>query len=174
MMIAIPNMSNVNFKEPSKRGFLLLSVYLFPILLTSLLYFSIIYLADIDTKIVSNKSQYANIHTPINRSTVSKTFVISVTTETPLPNHSYYLIEFRDKLFWPKFDLGNQKNTWSKKLTHRAGVNQFSSYKVIMADTSLKKRIDKWFITSRDTGKYPGIPNIPLNSVVANIRVKTQ
>ncbi len=167
-------MTNITVKEPLARGLLMLCIYLFPLLFASFLYFLIVFIADINTKVVSNKTQYAHIQSPNNRSTVSEKFEITGSTEVPKTEHTYYLIESRNKLFWPKYNLGKQKKTWKKQLVHRAGKNQFASYKVIMADKSLSGTIEDWFKTSQQTGKYPGMSEIPLSSVVANIRVKTQ
>jgi len=174
MMTAITNIPTVSIKESQKRVLLLVCVYLFPIILTFLLYFLVVNIADINTNLVSNKTQFAHIEYPKSRTAVSNKFEISGSTEKPQVNHSFYLIEFRNKLFWPKYDLGSDKSTWKKSLTFRAGKQKFSSYKVIMVDASIKKQIDLWFKTSQETNKYPGIPHLPLDSVVANIRVKSK
>lgn len=164
--------SNI-FNESRKRGLLLICIFIFPLMLTSILFLLVSVIGDIDFKVHGPETKYAKIVTPKNRSIVSNKFTIKGTLETPLTDHSYYLMEFRDKLYWPKFDLGNESIEWTKDLTHRAKKNQFSAYRIVMADPILKKRIDDWFITSRKTGKYPGLADLDSNEIVANIRVKS-
>ena len=130
-------------------------------------------IGDIDFKVFGPVSKYASIESPKNRSIVNSKFTIAGSLETPLAEHTYYLLEFRDNLYWPKYDLGNKATEWNKKLTHRAKKNKYSAYRVVMADPVLKKSLDDWFITSRKTGKYPGISDLGTDEIVANIRVKS-
>lgn len=173
-MNVITNTPTMLFNESRKRGLLLLCVFVFPIFFTTILFLIVVISTDIDFKVITHESKYARIETPKNRSTVNKNFEISGSLETPLADHSFYLLEYRNKRYWPKFDLGNKATNWNKKLIHRANTNQFASYKVIMADAGLKATLDTWFKTTSDTGKYPGISALKLSHVVANVRVKTQ
>ena len=173
-MTAISNMPISNFNESRKRGLLLVCVFLFPIIFTSILFTLVALISDIDFKVISHKTQYAAITSPKNQSTVNKKFEISGVLKAPLDGRTYYLVELRNKLYWPKFDLGSKESQWSKQLTHRAAKNKYSSYQVVMADSSLKKTFDDWFKISRKTGKYPGIAKLSIDNIVANIRVKTQ
>lgn len=172
-MTATTTMTTVLFNESRKRGLLLLCIFIFPLIFTSTLFVLVLVIGDIDFKVVGSESKYAKIETPENRSVVNKKFTISGVIDTPLSNHSYYLMEYRNKLYWPKFDLGNTATHWTKKLTHRSKKQQYASYQIVMADAELKKTIEDWFKTSRESGKYPGIPNLSVDKIVANIRVKT-
>ena len=178
MMTAITDMPLPMFNESRKRGLLLLSVFLFPIVFTSLLFMLVALIADIDFNVISHETKFAKIETPANRSIVSKQFEIAGSLETPLPDHSYYLLEYRNKRFWPKYSFGNKAMQWNKALTHRAKKNEFSNYQIVMADAALKQIFDNWFKTSKQTGKYPGIEKSSIQNisekVVANIKVKTQ
>ena len=178
MMTAIINTQILLFNESRKRGLLILCIFLFPIAFTGLLFSIVVFTANIDFKVVSNETQFAKIETPINRSIVSKMFEIKGSLKTPSPKHSYFLVEYRNKRYWPKYALGNKASQWNKKLTHRADKNKFSSYQVVMVDASLKQTFDEWFNTSRKTGKYPGIEKSKIekitNYIVANIKVKTK
>lgn len=177
-MTAVTDTPMIHFNESRKRGLLLLCVFLFPIVFTSLLFFIIAFIADIDFKVIGDETKFAKIETPANRSIVNKKFEITGTLEAPLTDHSYYLLEFRDKRFWPKYSLGNKAMKWNKALTHRAKANEFSNYQIVMADSELKQKFDHWFKTSKQTGKYPGIEKSSIQNIsgkiVANIKVKTQ
>lgn len=171
-MNASSAISTSRFNESRKRGFLLLCIFVFPVILTSILFSLVVIIGDINLKVVKHESKFATIKSPKTRSVVSKQFVISGKVDTPLSNHTYYLLEYRNKLFWPKFDLGNKSANWSKELTFRANKNQYSSYQIVMANPELKKTIDQWFKTSRESGQYPGIDSLNIDKVVANIKVK--
>lgn len=160
------------FNEPQKRGLLLLCIFIFPILFTSIVFILVTTIGDIDLSIIGNETKYAKIVTPTNRSSVNKKFNISGRLTPPLADHSYYLLEYRDNLYWPKFDLGKQATNWTKTLTHQAQNKQYAAYQVVMVNSTLKQTIDNWFKTSRESGKYPGITDLPVESIVANIKVK--
>lgn len=174
MMTAITETPILLFNESRKRGLLLLCVFLFPLFFTSILFGIITFVGDIDLKLIGNKTEFAQIELPKNRSIVNKKFEISGSLKAPLPEHSYYLVEYRNKHYWPKFDLGTKAKTWNKNLTHRGKKNSFVTYQVVMADPAVKKILDDWFTRSRDTGKYPGIANLTFEHLVAKIKVKTQ
>ena len=161
------------FNESRKRGLLLVCIYLFPLIFSSVLFLLVMIISDIDFKVVGHTSNFATIQSPNNRSQVSKKFNISGTTQTPKVDHSYYLIEYRNNLYWPKFDLGNKANSWKKELTFRAKKNNYSVFQVVMANPNVKKTIDAWFEVAKKTGKYPGIKDVEFDNVVARIRVKS-
>ena len=173
MMTVTKKMPIELFNESRKRGLLLVCIYLFPVFFTAIIFLLIVIISDIDFKVTTHESKYASIESPQNRSSVSKKFEISGIINTPLENHSYFLLEYRNQLYWPKFDLGNKANSWSKTLTYRGKQNQYSTYQVVMADITLKKTIDNWFKTAKDSGKYPGIKDLSIDNVVANIRVNS-
>ena len=174
MMTAITNMPISNFNESRKRVLLLLCMFVFPIVFTSILFGVSTYVGDIDLKVITHKTAFAHIKSPKNRTVVNKKFEITGSLAAPKPDHSYYLVEYRNKMYWPKFDLGNKPIKWRKSLTHRANKDQFAAYQVIMADALLSATFDNWFKTSRETGKYPGMVNLTFDNIVANIKVKTQ
>ena len=162
------------FNESRKRGLLLLCILIFPLVFTSFLFAMVVVIGDIELKVIGPESKYAKIETPKNRTVVKKKFEIAGSLAAPKHDHSYYLVEYRNKMVWPKFDLGNKPIKWRKSLTHRANKDQFSAYQVVMADPLLSATFDSWFKTSRETGKYPGMANQTFDNIVANIKVKTQ
>jgi len=104
-MTAIPLKFN---DEQRRRGLLLLGVFLFPLLFTSIIYVLIITIGDIDTKVIGNETEFAKIEAPKNRSKVKRdSLTISGTLQNPLTDNFFYLIEFREKFYWPKYYLGN-------------------------------------------------------------------
>ncbi len=155
-----------------KRGVLLLSIFIFPILLTSFVFLLVLLISDIKFNTVGTKTDYAEITTPENQSSVGNKFKISGTLNVPLDNHTYYLLEYREKNYWPKYSLGNKKNTWSKDLSNRAKKNAFSSFQVIMVDKKLASSIDNWFKKAHETGEYPGIRDLKIEHVVAKVRLQ--
>ena len=155
-----------------KRGLLLLSIFIFPIILSSIVFLLVVLISDIKFDTVGIKTDYAEITTPKNQSAVGNKFKISGSLNTPLEKHSYYLLEYREKNYWPKYSLGNKPNTWNKELSNRAKKNTFSSFQVIMADEKLSLTIDSWFKKAHETGQYPGIPKLKIEHVVANLRVQ--
>ena len=161
----------VSANESRSRGLLLVCVFVFPIAFTAILFFLITTVGGINLKVVEHKTEFANIETPINRSAVSKEFVISGSVDTPLLNHSYYLMERRNSVYWPKYDLGNKPAKWSKEVIHRAKDKGYATYQVVMADLPLQSKINKWFKKAEETGKYPSIGKIEIETIVANIRV---
>ncbi len=150
----------------------LLSIYIFPIILSSFVFLLVMLISDINFNTVGSKTNYAEIITPKNKSAVANKFMISGTLNTPLDNHTYYLLEYREKNYWPKYSLGNKTNTWSKELSNRAIKNAFSTFQVIMADKNLASTIDNWFKKAHQTGEYPGIRDLKIEHVVANVRVQ--
>ncbi len=163
-----------NRNNSIKRGLLLLSIFLFPIVLSSFVFLLVVLISDINFNTVGVKTEYAEIITPKNQSAVGKKFKITGTLSTPLEKHSYYLLEYREKNYWPKYSLGNKENTWTKELSNRAKKNTFSSFQVIMADEKLSSTIENWFKKARETGQYPGIRDLKIDHVVANLRVQKQ
>lgn len=161
-------------KNTKKRGFLLFSVFLFPIVLTSIIFLPVLMMSDIDFKTVGSKTQFAEIISPKNQSIVAKKFTITGTLNTPLDNHRFYLLEYREKKYWPKYSLGSKMSRWSRQLSHRAKKNHYATFQVIMADETLQDIIEKWFKTARKTKQYPGITDLNIEHVVASIRVKKQ
>jgi len=163
------------FNNTHKRVMLVMSVFLFPLMFTSIIFSLVVFFGKVDLQVISHKSDYAQIDSPKHRSIVNKNFTISGSLKTPLIQHSYYLVELRNKYYWPKYDLGNIAKSWKKPLTHRAKTNKFSSYQVIMADTKIKDKFDTWFKNSQATGKYPGLSiNLAKKNIVANIKVKSK
>ncbi len=162
------------YNESRKRVLLLLCVFVFPLVFTSVLFAIVTVVGDIDLKVIGNRTDFAHIKSPKNRTVVNKKFEIAGSLAAPKHDHSYYLVEYRNKMVWPKFDLGNKPIKWRKNLTHRANKDQFAAYQVIMADALLSATFDNWFKTSRETGKYPGMANQTFDNIVANIKVKTQ
>ena len=167
------NSPSITLRQSQKRGLLLLCIFVFPVLLTSVLFSFVVIIGDIDLTIHQPETPFAKISSPKNRSIVSKQFTISGDVKDPLPGHSYYLMEYRENRYWPKYDLGNKAIEWKKNLTHRAKQDQFSAYRIIMADPQFKKHIDDWFISAKKTGKYPGINDIGEQQIVANLRLKS-
>ncbi len=157
-----------------KRGLLLFSIFIFPILLSSLVFLLVVLISDINFNTVGVKTDYAEIITPKNQSSVGNKFKISGSLNTPLENHSYYLLEYREKNYWPKYSLGNKQNIWNKELTNRAKKNAFTSFQVIMADEKLAITIESWFKKAHETGQYPGIRDLNIKHMVANLRVQKQ
>jgi len=155
-----------------KRVILLLSIFIFPIILSSIVFLLVVLISDIKFDTVGTKTDYAEILTPKNQSAVGSKFEISGSLNEPLEKHTYYLLEYREKNYWPKYSLGNKTNTWNKELSNRAKKNTFSSFQVIMADEKLSSDIDNWFKKSHETGQYPGIPDLKIEHVVANVRVQ--
>ncbi|TCJ86952.1 hypothetical protein [Cocleimonas flava] len=156
----------------ARRGLLLLSIYAFPIVLSSLVFLLVVMISDIDFSSVGSKTDYAEITSPKNQSAVEKKFTISGTLSEPLKDHKFYLLEYREKNYWPKYSMGNKAMSWNKNLTNRAKKNAFNSYLIIMADKDLSATIDNWFKRAHETGEYPGIPDLEVDHVVAKVRVQ--
>ncbi len=177
-MTTVTDIPIQDFNDSRKRGLLILCLFLFPIIFTSILFLIVISVADINFNVIGHETKFAKIESPKNRSIVSKQFEITGSLENPLLNHSYYLVESREKRLWPKYNLGDQAKQWKKSLTHRAGKNNFSQYQIVMADPTLKVVFENWFKSSKKTGKYPGIEKSSLKNItekiVANIKVKSQ
>jgi len=166
--IASENINNNSIK----RSLLLFSIFLFPIIISSLIFLLVFLVSDIEFNSVGAETEYAKITTPSNQTRVGKKFSITGEVKAPLDKHSYYLMEYREKKYWPKYALGNTPQAWKKDLTNRAKKNKFSSFLVIMADQKLKIIIDKWFKTAREKNHYPGISDLKIEHIVAKIRVQ--
>ncbi|MCK5918105.1 MAG: hypothetical protein KAG34_06750 [Cocleimonas sp.] len=163
------------FSEKNKRAFIVILVALFPIVLTSIVFFIIITLGNISfPDKITHESEFGKITSPLNNTIINKKFFISgILSELP-KEQSIYLLENREGLFWPKYNLGSQAKQWSKKLTAHSKKGQFSSYLLVKANVEGQKIFETWFETSRKTGQYPGIKQINFAQIVAKIRVKTK
>lgn len=120
------------YNESRKRVLLLMCVFMFPLIFTSILFAITTYVGDIDLKVIGNRTDFDYIKSPKNRTVVNKKVEIASSLAAPKPEHSYYLVEYRNKMVWPKFDLGNKPIKWRKSLTHRANKDQFAAYQVVM------------------------------------------
>jgi len=165
--------NSTNFEKTYKRILLVISIIVLPIFLSTLMFAFIFFFSGVDFYPIGAKTDYASIQSPDNRSIVNRNFTIKGTLSEPLKKHSYYLVEFRQNLYWPKYDLGNKATVWSKDLIFRGKNTEYVTYRVIMAKPELRSSINSWFSTSQKTGKYPGMSDISDSSVVASIRVKS-
>lgn len=167
--------SSIEFSEKHRRILLMLFVFLFPVMFTSLVFSLVVVLGGISfPKIIPTKTEIAEIVLPINKASVNKKFTIAGSINDLPEGYSIYLLENREGLYWPKYTLGNKATTWTKSLTNHAGTGQYSAYLLAKVDTDGKKVFEDWFNTSKKTGKYPGIADIEFADVVARVRVKAK
>lgn len=168
-------LSSQKFSEGQKRNLIVVSVALFPVIFSIIVFALVVLIGDIQfPEKIGSKSEFGEIILPADKSTIPKKFSISGTIEDMPKNAYLYLIESRDKHFWPKLALGNKAKTWNKKLTAHGKKGRFFSFLLVQVDEKGKKELDLWFKTSRETGKYPGLINIDFAKAVAKIRVKTK
>lgn len=168
-------LTHYKLSDKHKRGILIGSVFIFPLVFTSLIFSLIVFFGNVTfPEKIDTKSEFAEISQPVNRSTISKKFNISGTLGEVSENEFIYLVENREKKYWPKFALGNTPGEWNKSLNSRAKKGHFYSYLLVKVDKDNKDNFDDWFKTSRETGKYPGMEDIAFAQPVAKIRVKTK
>lgn len=161
--------------DKHKRGLLLLSVSLFPVVLTTLLFLLVVLIGNISfPEKIGTSTEFASITTPKDKSSILRKITIAGTISKPPAKHSYYLVEHREKRYWPKYALGIKEGTWSKQLSPRAKKGVFFTYQVVMVNEEGKAEMENWFETARSTGKYPGLTEINVEKVVAKIKVKTK
>ncbi len=160
--------------EDQKRGLILISVSVFPLLFSACIFFIVITIGNISfPEKIGHETEYAKITSPVNKSSISEKFSINGTISDAPLDHHFYLFEYREKLYWPKLSLGNKASNWSKELTVYAKKSSNVSYQILMLNKEGKKAIDEWYGKSLKTNKYPGIKTIESAKVVANVKVKT-
>jgi len=161
--------------ERKKRNLIVAGVALFPIVLSIIVFLLIIFIGDIKfPKKITSKTELVEIILPIHKSIIPKKFSISGTIKDMPADSFIYLVESRDKHFWPKLFIGNKAKTWKKQLTAHGKKNQFFSFLLVKVDKEGKRKFDGWFKKSRETGQYLGLKHINFAEPVARIRVKTK
>lgn len=161
--------------DKHKRGILLLSVSLFPVIITTLLFLLVVLIGNISfPDKIGTSTKFASITTPADKASILRKITIAGTISKTPENHSYYLVEHREKRYWPKYALGIKEGKWSRQLSPRAKKGVYFTYQVVMVNEEGKQEMESWFKTARETGKYPGLPEINVEQVVAKIKVKTK
>jgi hypothetical protein len=167
------NFSTHSFSDRQKRVLILLSVALFPIAFSLLVFLLAVLLGNISfPEKIGSTSEWGEIITPENKAIVHDKFIISGTLSDQAKGQWVYLIESREGLFWPKYSLGNRAGTWRKSLSVYGKKGHFSSYLLATVDSKGRQVFEDWFAHSRKTGKYLGVKSIEAAQVVAKIRVK--
>lgn len=161
--------------ERQKRNLIVISVALFPVVFGIIIFSLVVFIGNIQfPEKIGTKSELGEIILPADKSTIPKKFSITGSI-VDMPEDTFiYLIESRDKHFWPKLSIGNKAKTWNKKLTAHGKKGKFFSFLLVSVDSKGKQQFDHWFKTSRETGKYPGLINIDFAKAIAKIRVKTK
>lgn len=169
------NASSKKISDKQKRNLIVISVALFPLIVSTIIFVLIVLIGNIQfPEKIGTKSEFTEIILPVDKAIISKKFSISGAIKDMPSDTFIYLIENRDKQFWPKLSIGNKAKTWKKQLTAHGKKNRYFSFLLVEVDNKGKKKFDKWFETSRKTGKYPGLKHIDFAKPVTKVRVMTK
>jgi hypothetical protein len=159
--------------DSTRRILVLLSAALIP-LLCSVLLTGFFYLLG-DYKVlerVAAQTEFAGISYPQADDAVGEVFTAQgMLTALPENKVAYLMVE-REQRYWPKKYLGDSRGSWSKEISEAKRDNSKLRLVVLAVGSAGQQVIDQWYITSKQTGKYPGLTDIPGAREIARLEVK--
>lgn len=161
--------------DSGKRLLVMLFANLTPIIFSLLLTGLFFLLGQYEIKeLVPAKTDLASIDYPVKGKAVGNSFVAKGTLSTLPAGAVAYLMVKRDELYWPKKYLGQTSGGWSKEITEPKRKNSRLSLVILAMDAEGRSRIDRWYKTTRQTGKYPGLNLADISDAqeIARVEVK--
>ncbi|MEZ5535954.1 MAG: hypothetical protein R3F02_10055 [Thiolinea sp.] len=156
-----------------RRMLVVASAALFPII-TSVLLTGLFYLLG-DYRVIERvaaQTEFAAISYPQEGITVDEVFTArGVVTALPENTVAYLMVE-REQRYWPKKYLGDTHSSWAKEISEAKRENSRLRLVVLAMSDAGKQVIEQWYVTSKQTGKYPGITDIPGAEEIAQVEVK--
>jgi len=157
------------------RAFYVLAVALFPLVLTGFLTLLVFASGAVQRDDgIGHETKFARISYPTPEDRVSEKFEVSGSIDSIPASQVVYLVERVDGRFWPKKRLGASPTSFSRSQHASTGEGYKYTIELLSLDAGALKRIENWFETGKQTGKYPGISNTDGVTVLAKVRVMGQ
>lgn len=121
---------------------------------------------------VSARTEFAEISYPQASDAVEVVFTAQgIVTALPEKKVAYLMVA-RDQGYWPKKYLGDTRGSWAVEINEAKRQGSTLRLVILALDSAGKQVIDQWYATSKQTGKYPAITEIPGSMEIAQLEVK--
>lgn len=171
-------MGDTNFQEHvtsdsdlKRRVLTVLFFSVFPLILPSIVYATIVIFSDLDShRTVGSSTEHASISFPIKGKNVPSEFTATGTIKNIPDKYVVYISSGTDEHHWPKIKVG--PGNWSLDMTAKGQPGYKYNLSIIAVTLSDSERVEQWFRNGKDTGKYPPMSDFKDLITLATIRVE--